>query len=557
MKPRLSLGATKPATVFATLLLVGTLSTLWFAYGATRAWQHSNEDSVRARGGEFLALLGFAVRQDMRGGEAYLLQPYDLAKLEESSPYDIANRCAAVFARFPYVESFYIWRRFNPRGARLLLYNRLERPPAWDDVPQSADLYPVVIREDPPNAARLLSGTLSDADTNASFVAVASEYDGVAYQVIAHRLYDDRHRLVAVVGFTVNTEWVRGNYFRELVEQVHRLGGWASMRLEVLDPGGHAVAHAGPPASGQILASRSFPLLFSDNVRAVSGEDPTDKWPVYAARVDIGGDETLTAGRHGATRTLVFLALGTTAALAALLATVRANRAEAALASRQAEFVSAVSHEMKTPLSLITLTGDSLANGRCTTPDSIREYGRLLAAESRQLGLLIDNVLCYARLSDDSGMQRFELIDLTELLCESVERFRLQSDALACSVHMEAVSGSLRVNGDRRMLRHLFDNLIDNALKYGGEAGDIHVCLAIENDHAVVEIRDVGPGIPADELELVFEKFRRGRAIEHKLRGSGLGLTIAKQLAESHKGRIVLRSVEGAGTTVHVELPLA
>jgi signal transduction histidine kinase len=555
MKVRIPSGGTlSPAPLFAALLVVGTISTLLFAYRATQAWQQSTEESVRARGGELVALLALALRQDMRGGETYLLQPINLAMLEESSPYDIADRCAGVFARFPYIESFFIWRRAAHAGD-LVVYNRSERLPPWDDVSGSADLYPIVIRSNPQNALTLVSAVLSESADDGRFAAVDGQFKGTAYQLVAQRLYDDRQRLAAVVGFTVNMDWVRANYFGNLVEQVQRLGGDASMRLEIVDANDRVLAHAGPDASGRILASRSFPLLFSEHVRALSAGDSGDQWPVYVAHVDIGRDAALTAARRGAVRTLGFLAVGTTAALAALFVTLRASRAAAALALRQAEFVSAVSHEMKTPLSMITLTGDSLANGRCSTPAAIREYGRLLAAESRQLGLLIDNVLCYARLSDEDG-RRFDTIDLSELVCESIDRFRLQCEAIGCSVSVDA-SGVLFVKGDRRMLRDLFDNLIDNALKYGGDAGDVIVRISSSGERAVVEISDVGPGIPAKELELVFEKFRRGSKTEHKYRGSGLGLTIARRLADLHQGHIELRSIEGRGTTVRVDLPLA
>jgi len=555
MKVRIPSGGTlSPAPLFAALLVVGTISTLLFAYRATQAWQQSTEESVRARGGELVALLALALRQDMRGGETYLLQPINLAMLEESSPYDIADRCAGVFARFPYIESFFIWRRAAHAGD-LVVYNRSERLPPWDDVSGSADLYPIVIRSNPQNALTLVSAVLSESADDGRFAAVDGQFKGTAYQLVAQRLYDDRQRLAAVVGFTVNVDWVRANYFGNLVEQVQRLGGDASMRLEIVDANDRVLAHAGPDASGRILASRSFPLLFSEHVRALSAGDSGDQWPVYVAHVDIGRDAALTAARRGAVRTLGFLAVGTTAALAALFVTLRASRAAAALALRQAEFVSAVSHEMKTPLSMITLTGDSLANGRCSTPAAIREYGRLLAAESRQLGLLIDNVLCYARLSDEDG-RRFDTIDLSELVCESIDRFRLQCEAIGCSVSVDA-SGVLFVKGDRRMLRDLFDNLIDNALKYGGDAGDVIVRISSSGERAVVEISDVGPGIPAKELELVFEKFRRGSKTEHKYRGSGLGLTIARRLADLHQGHIELRSIEGRGTTVRVDLPLA
>ena len=94
------------------------------------------------------------------------------------------------------------------------------------------------------------------------------------------------------------------------------------------------LAHAGPDASGRILASRSFPLLFSEHVRALSAGDPGDQWPVYVAHVDIGRDAALTAARRGAGRTLGVLAVGTTAALAALFVTLQASRAAAALALR-------------------------------------------------------------------------------------------------------------------------------------------------------------------------------------------------------------------------------
>src|SRR5262245_33631757 len=191
----LRIGAVSPAPLFAALLVVGTISTLWFAYRATQAWQRSTEDSVRARGGELAALLALALRQDMRSGEAYLLQPINFSMLEESSPYDIADRCAGVFARFPYIESFYIWRRSEAASGDLVVYNRSERLPPWDDGSRSADLYPIVIRSNPPNLLALVSGTLSDS----RFAAGASRFKQTAYQVVAHRIYDDRHRLAAVV----------------------------------------------------------------------------------------------------------------------------------------------------------------------------------------------------------------------------------------------------------------------------------------------------------------------------------------------------------------------
>ena len=184
-------GTRSLAPLLAALLVVGTLSTLWFAYRATRAWQQSTADSVQARGGELVALLALALRQDMRGGEAYLLQPINLSMLEESSPYDIADRCGGVFARFPYIESFYIWRRVGNISSDLVVYNRSERLPPWDEVSGSADLYPIVIRSNPRTLAPLVSETLSEPTDDSRFTAVAGRFRETAYQVVAHRIYDD------------------------------------------------------------------------------------------------------------------------------------------------------------------------------------------------------------------------------------------------------------------------------------------------------------------------------------------------------------------------------
>jgi signal transduction histidine kinase len=536
------------------LLVAGTLSTFWLGYTATREWGRSTEESVRARGKEILALLSVALDQDMKGGQFNLLLGVNQVTLAQSSLYDLADRFAGGFARFPYIESVYIWKASVGSGGQTFLFNRSERVPAWDRQGLTGDSYPVVVRMEPDALRSLIDRVRTGAENGSPFAIAKGPVNGIPYQTVAHRIYADDGTLSAVVGYTVNEDWVRRVYFLALIQQIQKVSGDSSVRLEILDEANGVVAETGPRAAGSSSIEHQFPLAFSD--RGLVADMPFDgSWPVWRARVNIASDATLVAARRGMLRTLALLGVGAAAAIIALLLIVRTAKAAATLASRQSDFVSAVTHEMKTPLSLITLASDSLASGRCSSPESTRDYGRLLANEARQLSLLIDNVLCYARLIDEDEAYSFDLVDLTDVAGESVERFRVQLADSGCRVHIDSPVRLPSIRGDRRMLRDALDNLLDNAIKYGGSGQTVAIKLWADDAVMNVDVSDRGDGIPPEELSKVFDKFQRGKGAEHKHRGSGLGLTIARRIIEAHRGRIQLISAVGQGTTVHIELP--
>ncbi|HEX7765242.1 MAG TPA: ATP-binding protein [Nitrospira sp.] len=534
--------------------MAGTLSTFWFGYRATREWDRSTKESVQERGKEILALLAVALDQDMKGGQFNLLLGVNQVTLAQSSLYDLADRFAGGFARFPYIESVYVWKAEATPDGQTFLFNRSERIPAWDRAGLAADSYPVVVRTEPDAVRSLIDKVRAGAENGPPFALAEGLVNGSPYQTVAHRIYADDGRLSALVGYTVNLDWVRRAYFLPLIRQIQKVSGDGSVRLEILDEANRVVAETGPSASGSSSAEHQFLLAFSD--RGLVPNLPLDRpWPVWRARVDIASDATLMAARRGMIRTLAFLAVGAAAAIVALLLIVRTAKAAAALAMRQSDFVSAVTHEMKTPLSLITLASDSLASGRCSSPEGTRDYGRLLANEARQLSLLIDNVLCYARLIDEDEGYSFDLVDLTDVAGESVERFRVQLADTGCRVHIDSPVRLPSIRGDRRMLRDALDNLLDNAIKYGGSGQTVDIRLWTDDAVMNIEVSDRGDGIPPEELSKVFDKFHRGKGAEHKHRGSGLGLTIARRIIEVHRGRIQLISSVGQGTTVHIELP--
>ena len=528
----------------------------WFGYRATREWQNSTMEAAQVRARSLLATVGAALERDMKGAQSRVLLPFNRAILNTSLPHDLADRFAGAFARYPYAESFFVTTIPVGDEPTTHLFNRADRRPGWDAPQASDDPFPVLIRLAPPEMESVVDLARAHVSSGARFITFESQIDGAPYQTVAHLLYSGEVgvRLFAVVGFTVNMNWVREHYFRDFIRDIHDIVGDPALVIEIHDNRDGLVAATNAITHPGGVASRSFPLLFADPV-VVSHVPSKDRVTEWTVNVSVGDDAALAAASRGAARTLALLAVAGMIAIVALLLTVRADRAAAELATLQSEFVSAVSHEMKTPLSLITLASDTLASGRYQSSKTIREYGEMLAQEAHQLTRLIDNVLCYARLHDSGAPSNAEPIDILDLVEESVNRFRLQLSALAFDIQLQLPLEVPPVNGDRIMLQHALDNLIDNAVKHGEAGRQLSVKVDSDPDEVHIQVSDAGPGIPADEISHVFDKFYRGRGA--RKRGSGLGLAIVRQIVREHGGRIRIASEAGSGTRVSVSLPVS
>jgi signal transduction histidine kinase len=177
-----------------------------------------------------------------------------------------------------------------------------------------------------------------------------------------------------------------------------------------------------------------------------------------------------------------------------------------------------------------------------------------MSAEAEQLTRLIDNVLYYARINEATSEYDFETVDVSELIQESIDRSRSRLGELGFELHVNLPADPLFVRADHMMLVHVFDNIIDNAIKYAASGRWLGVRV-YSNERAVhVEIADRGEGIPAADLTRVFEKFFRRKGARQ--RGAGLGLAIVRRVVEAHEGNVTISSVVGQGTTVDVELPM-
>jgi two-component system phosphate regulon sensor histidine kinase PhoR len=230
------------------------------------------------------------------------------------------------------------------------------------------------------------------------------------------------------------------------------------------------------------------------------------------------------------------------------------------LAQLKARFVASVSHELKTPLSIIGFIGQKLTLGRYRTEEQAREYYGILAEETNRLKSLIDDVLDFSHVLENRRPYRKEPADWAALIRESIERCRRIHPEDNLKILFTPSLDPCIVRVDREAIGRVVLNLLDNAVKYS-PPDRLRVTVTLRRDarQAVLDIADEGFGIPPEEQELVFERFYRGKSsMSHqKTNGVGLGLTIALQVVKAHEGTLECRSTEGVGSVFTVRLPLA
>jgi two-component system phosphate regulon sensor histidine kinase PhoR len=231
-------------------------------------------------------------------------------------------------------------------------------------------------------------------------------------------------------------------------------------------------------------------------------------------------------------------------------------RAERRASQLKSDFIANVSHELKTPLSLIRMFGELIATGKHKGEGSAREYAGIITRESERLAHLIDNVLDFARLERGKASYNFAEGRLDQVVERALDvcRYRLDKEKMKLRTDIEAALPLVRMDEDAMTLVLL--NLVDNAIKYAGEGGEVHVRLRRAPGGVALIVRDRGPGITRDEQQRIFERFYRAEdARARNVRGSGIGLSLVKHIAEAHGGRVEVESAVGQGATFTVHVP--
>ena len=222
------------------------------------------------------------------------------------------------------------------------------------------------------------------------------------------------------------------------------------------------------------------------------------------------------------------------------------------LLAMKANFLSSVSHELKTPLTSIKMFAEMMARGRVMKVEKVQEYSGLINKEATRLENLIGAILNYTRMEHGTGAFKWEKLDFSvcvRKVFEAVEDIGVEK-GLSFKTHFDP---NVYVMGDYTALYSLAQNLIENAIKYTNAPGDIEIKVYNEDDRAVFSVIDTGVGIPSSEQKNIFNDFYRvGDEMTRSTKGSGLGLAIVKRVAETHKATISLVSKPGKGSNFTV-----
>jgi two-component system phosphate regulon sensor histidine kinase PhoR len=224
------------------------------------------------------------------------------------------------------------------------------------------------------------------------------------------------------------------------------------------------------------------------------------------------------------------------------------------------DFVANVSHELKTPLSVITVCAETLLDGGM---DDLEHRGRFLERiheQSHRLHTLILDLLSLARIESGDQHWTLQALSVTKLAEACAERHQARTQAKKQTLVLEPPPGTptLEAWADEEALAEILDNLVDNAVKYTPEGGTIHLRWWSEGEHCIIEVKDTGIGIPEQDLPRVFERFYRvDKARSREVGGTGLGLSIVKHLVQAMQGTIRATSELGRGTTFTIRLPMS
>jgi signal transduction histidine kinase len=252
---------------------------------------------------------------------------------------------------------------------------------------------------------------------------------------------------------------------------------------------------------------------------------------------------------------VLFLVLSVTLFGAYLL--WRDVRREVRMAEMRSQFVSSVSHELKTPLTAIRMFAETLRLGRSKSAKTQQEYLDTIVNESERLTRLLNNVLDFSKIEQGKRIYRPELTPLDEIIKAAARAMEYPLSQKGFKLNVRTEEGLPDVRVDKDALEQAILNLLHNAMKYSGESREIDLLLQKKDDQAMIQVIDRGIGIDSQEQYRIFEKFYRIPSRENeRIVGTGLGLTLVVHIVKAHGGNMKVESTPGKGSTFSIYLPL-
>lgn len=513
---------------------------LFLQYRAITTLQSQNQVIVRQISEQTAADIAVELRRTLDGPVFDTLTAVNHPELRAGRLDLVAQQYQKGLAAYPHVERFFAWSTKTQASApgEVMFYGRDDR-----------------FGRDPELGRAIFDLARRHAPTQHIYVAAADVGPGRRHQVFLRLFWTDaqREEYFAVLGFVVEPSTMREHLFdglwrARLDALLTRRAGDVPLRMRVTDEHGGLVY--GSADAGTAIGRVDFPMLFypADDIqsRLATGVAPRP-WAIEVGAPEPAG--ALAGISQGYWPTLLSVAL----MLVALGLTVQAHRRSTELTQMQTDFVAHVSHQLKTPLSLLSAATETLQMDRIRSPEKLAEYLDTIRAEATRLTTLVQRVLEFSRVQQQRTFE-FEQVDLGALTRETVDAFAhgLTGWHFTFEVHPEGARPYVRA--DPAALEQVIANLLDNAVKYSGAIKEIAVRVRAGRSRAIVEVTDRGVGMSAADQIRIFERFYRAPSASHRP-GFGLGLPIVRELMHAHGGSVEVTSAPGAGSTFRVSLP--
>jgi signal transduction histidine kinase len=448
----------------------------------------------------------------------------------------------------PFVTRLYVWsdETLAHRG-EVLCYGRQRRE----------------FRTDAPEASLVLERFRELATQKRAISLFEATIDGHRsyFQAQLRFEFPARDRLTSFVAVRIDAENLRTQFFPAFVDAklktVEGPSGFPALTVSVIDGNGRIIYPRNAQAPKQFVDEREFSLVFFDpelqRYAAANGR-PFEQWRLRTGY----GDRTIPQiidARARPQRALMAMLAGVLAL--GVFFVVRAAAREVKVAELRSNFVSSVSHDLKTPLALIQLFAETLELGRLKNTDRAHEYYRIINSEARKLTRLINNLLDFSKI--EAGLRTYtkrEPLDLSELTRGVLESLQSQFTHNQFTVTSK-LDGHVPVYIDAEAAVQAIENLVSNAIKYSPERRDIEVEVTRADGYGVVRVRDHGIGIPPRLQRKIFRKFFRIQTDAGSgPQGTGLGLAIVDHVMRGHGGFVRVDSEPGRGSTFTLHFPL-
>jgi signal transduction histidine kinase len=362
-------------------------------------------------------------------------------------------------------------------------------------------------------------------------------------------------RIVAAAGWELHTEALSRTYLERLLNarvfgdpRVYHADRMSkALALSVYDAQGQEVYRSRPGTSGILYAEAPVGSLL----------------PGWRVSVGPAAGSPYVWARAFVVAAYLLLALLVLLSLAALWAALRQASEEIQLAEAKTGFLANVSHELKTPLALIRMAGETLELGRVRNEEERQRFLHVIGRECRRLTHMINHVLDFAKIEAGKKEFRFQRTDLRQVVNETLEVFQPQFEQGNFEVAVDVPDTLTAIEADPEAVTQCLMNLLDNAVKYSKDQRSIEVKVRVTPPgtdgnlgEARIQVADHGIGISTRDRERIFDKFFRvEHGMVHDVKGSGLGLSLVRHIAEAHGGRVEVESTPGQGSKFVLVLP--